>query len=118
MSTMEIKEGTSNEIVQFKSDNEINFQLDLVTLKIQGVWQCKVCGITAGKRGHIRYHAEIHIGGISRPCHICSKTFSTRKNLNSHISKNHTGIFICDICEMAGMNRAAYNKHQRNYHKK
>ena len=30
MSTMEIKEGTSNEIVQFKSDNEINFQLDLV----------------------------------------------------------------------------------------
>ena len=79
---------------------------------MQGMWK------TASERAYIRKHAEKHIRGISRDCHICDKTFSTRKNLSSHISKIYTGTFICDTCEIAGMTRSAYNKHKRKYHKK
>ena len=118
--TMKIKEGARKEMIQLKTDNnELDFQLDELTLKVQeGVWQCKVCGKTDSKRARIRTHAEIHIEGISHACHICDKTFSTSKNLSSHISKIHTGTFICNTCEIAGMTRSAYNKHKRKYHKK
>ena len=43
MSAMKIKEGIWYEVIQFKTDREIDFQLAVLTLKDQGVWQCKAC---------------------------------------------------------------------------
>ena len=43
MSAMKMKEGTWNEVIQFKTDSEIDFQLAVLTLKDQGVWQGKAC---------------------------------------------------------------------------
>ena len=43
MSAMKMKEGTWNEVIQFKTDSEIDFQLAVLTLKDQSVWQCKAC---------------------------------------------------------------------------
>ena len=50
---------------------------------------CKVCG----KEGHftlIRHHIEVHhIKGISIPCGLCDKTFSSRGAFNNHKSRPH-----------------------------
>ena len=50
---------------------------------------CKVCG-KEGQVGNIRNHIEAnHLNGISVPCAICEKEFSTRKALQHHKSRYH-----------------------------
>ena len=76
-----------------------------------------MCDKTAKRNGDIKRHAETHIEGVSHTCHICSKVVSTSHSLQSHISKIHSDLFSCDICERSGMNRGAYNKHKLMNHK-
>ena len=85
--------------------------------KNEGVWKCKVCGKTSDIKGNILRHAERHIEGMSHACHLCSKTFTSRPNLQSHISRIHSELFSCDICGKAGMNRIGYRDHKRRQHK-
>jgi len=49
------------------------------------LWNCKVCGKTAAKTSNIKAHAEIHIEGMSHDCPFCSKTFSNRNGVRTHI---------------------------------
>ena len=50
---------------------------------------CKLCG-KEGQAGNIRNHIEAnHLDGISVPCAICEKEFSTRKALQHHKSRYH-----------------------------
>ena len=50
---------------------------------------CKVCG-KEGSRTAIMNHVEAnHISGISLPCDLCGKLFTSRNTLNSHQSKYH-----------------------------
>ena len=45
---------------------------------------CKLCG-KEGQYIHIRAHIEAnHLEGVSLPCNVCSKEFSSRKNLQRH----------------------------------
>ena len=82
--------------------------------KRKGVWRCKICGKTIkANNGYIRKHAEIHIEGMSYACNICSKTFTNRHGLSSHISDNHSELLSCDICGKTGMNKIAYRNHKR-----
>jgi len=97
-------------------NNELSLQINEMIEKKEGVWKCKICGKTTRKITHIRYHAEIHIEGISYPCNICSKTFSNKMGLNKHISDIHSELFSCDFCAKTGMNRKAYTIHKRTQH--
>ena len=93
-----------------------DFQIEQMIEKNESAWKCKVCGKTNERNTALRKHVEIHIDGMTLACHICNKTFSNRPNLTSHISKYHSGMFSCDICEKSAMNRVAYNRHKRTNH--
>ena len=105
------------EKVQFNTNNELDLKIEQMIEKNQSVWNCKVCGKTTKQKQKIQHHVETHIEGMSHSCHICSKTFSNRHNLECHITNNHTGLFRCDMCQKAGMTRAAYNQHNMRHHR-
>jgi len=99
------------------TDKDIDRQVKQMMEKIDGLWECKVCGKTAPHKSNITQHVEIHIENMSHACHICRKTFPTRVYLKGHISGIHSKLFTCDICGKSGMNRIAYVKHNRLTHK-
>ena len=105
------------ENLQLITNNEPGIQINEIIEKNEGEWRCKICGKTATNSYTIRAHSETHIKGMSYACHICSKTFSNRPGLNTHISGIHSELFSCDICGKNGMNRFAYRKHLRIKHK-
>ena len=43
---------------------------------------CSVCGKLVSKK-NLAVHLKIH-GSASYRCHVCDKTFKTKKNLNQH----------------------------------
>merc|ERR1712129_560131 len=86
-------------------DVELDFQIKEIIEKNEGLWRCKLCGKTSTGKSNAQRHAETHIDGVSHACHICNKTFSTRPCLQSHISRQHSDLFSCDICGKTGMNR-------------
>ena len=97
--------------------NEVKLQIDQMIEKIEGLWNCNVCGHTSAKKQDIQNHTERHIVGVSHACHICNKIFSTRNNLNVHISGIHSELVCCDICGKSGMNKQTYRNHKKKYHK-
>ena len=105
------------ENLQVRSIDEVGLKINAMIEKIEGVWECKVCGKTTPRNSSIRSHAERHIEGMCYPCSICSKTFPNRKCLSKHISNNHSALFSCDVCGKSGMNRLTYRDHKRRQHK-
>ena len=103
--------------IQANSHYELNCQVTEMIEKNEGAWKCKVCGKTTAAKGNIRKHAEMHTEGMSHVCHLCNKTFPTRKYLQNHISNIHSELFSCDICGKAGMNRERYRRHKNKHHR-
>ena len=107
----EDKTHLENKILNIKINNDIDFQVEQMIEKSNGVWNCKVCRKTTNQRTNIRQHAETHIEGMSHACHICAKTHANRHSLRSHMSDIHTD-YSCNICGMSGMKRSTYQKHK------
>ena len=99
------------------TNHELDFQIEQMIEKNEGLWKCKVCGNTTATKQSTQRHAERRIEGVSHVCHVCSKTHSTRHNRQDHISRYHSGLFSCDICGKSGMTRRAYHNHNRSHHK-
>ena len=82
-----------------KSEHSVSLVGDLYTEAKQAVdelimkegemWMCKTCGKLAKKNSQIRNHAEIHIDGLSFPCHLCEDTFRSRNLLAKHRLRKH-----------------------------
>ena len=94
---------------------EFNLQIEQMMEKNEGLWQCKVCGKTYNKyKRDIARHVETHIEGITYPCHICKKIFSTRHNVRQHIYKIHSeSSFPCKACGKTGMKKGAFYNHNK-----
>merc|ERR1712179_883309 len=75
--------------------NELSFQISEMIEKNGDMWTCKICGKTKSHKGDLQKHAETHIKGMSHPCHMCSKTFTNRRNLRDHISGTHSELLSC-----------------------
>ena len=71
------------------SNENLEFKIEGIIEKNNGVWKCKICGSIRAHKSHMRDHAETHIEGISHACHICNKNFSTRHKLRSHKGRKH-----------------------------
>ena len=55
-----------------------------------GIYSCGYCGKVGDRNAaHMRNHVEIHMEGLSYPCHSCDKTFRSRHALSCHKSKYH-----------------------------
>ena len=95
------------------TNQELDLQIEGMIETKDGLWRCKFCGKTATTKQQTRRHAETHIEGVSHACHICSKTYSTRKYLSQHITNNHSESFSCEVCGKTGMHRGAYHSHKK-----
>ena len=62
---------------------------DLMTRTENG-WGCRECPYSSRNKGHVQEHVESHIGGVSKKCELCDKTFRTRKRLSNHVYKLHS----------------------------
>ena len=104
--TAGFQEGEENEKVTVRKSNktialvgqtgdnnvydEAKRAVDELVTKVEDGWACKSCGKTTKgtSSSQIRKHAELHIEGLSFPCHLCGQTFRSRNNLAYH--KVHT----------------------------
>ena len=57
--------------------------------KIDGHWECNICGAVKKTKQHITNHAETHIEGLSYACSMCSKSYRSKNVLFNHISLSH-----------------------------
>ena len=69
---------------------EADAKIEELSKKINGVWTCLWCGKTTTPyhRKSLAMHVESHIEGLSYPCDQCSKVFSTRNSIRTHLH-NH-----------------------------
>ena len=81
-------------VVVQTGDNDVydkaKHAVDKIVMKVEDGWACKTCGKTTKgiSSSQIRKHAEMHIEGLSFPCHLCGNTFRSRESLASH-KKQH-----------------------------
>jgi len=106
-----------NKNLVLKENVELDLQVEKITEKKEGFWECKVCGKTSAYKNNIQNHAETHIHGHSHVCNICDKTMATSESLRKHISGVHSDLFICDVCGKTGMSKEGYRSHKRKNHK-
>ena len=105
----------SSDDVKVNSTNELDEKIQQMIEKKEEGWECKECGKTKSRKGHIIQHAESHIRG-SHACHLCGKTFSTRPTLRTHMSGYHSKLYSCETCGRADMNRQSFYMHKRSNH--
>ena len=72
-----------------KPNQDLDFQIEQMSMKNEGAWQCNVCGKKANQKQDLQRHAEIHIDGVSHMCDFCNKTFPTRNSLRMHKQRKH-----------------------------
>ena len=90
----------------------LNWTEELIE-KIDGLWECKVCGKTFVRKNHAKSHTEIHLNGISHDCSVCSKTFHTRDSMRVHVRNAHSdATFVCNVCGKSGMSRMIFKNHK------
>ena len=90
------KKNTKNR-VEISQDKKSALQLlklkeveELLVKAKNGGWKCKRCKKIFRIRSTLRKHAEIHVSGLSFPCHDCSDIFTTRLRLARHKNVQHT----------------------------
>jgi len=99
--------------LQVSTDEDVAKRIDQITGKVDGGWNCTVCGRISTKKQNMRMHAESHLEGMSYKCHICSKSFNVKRYLNQHVSNIHCeSLFSCEICGKSEMNKSQQYKHK------
>ena len=68
---------------------EIEIKMQELYQKIDGRWSCLKCDYTTPNRGHMKYHIEIHLDGLSYNCSLCSKEFRSGHKLDQHKRRFH-----------------------------
>merc|ERR1712025_51199 len=110
-SEIDVKVDENN--IQVEDKNEIRAKINQMIEKTEEIWKCKGCGKMSVELSNIKRHAETHIQGINYSCHICSKIYTTRNNLDSHISHIHSKLYACGTCGKSRMNRKTFYHHRK-----
>ena len=97
----------------FKTNLELDLQIEKMIEKNGELWQCKVCSKMFKSRSHVSQHAETHIEGLKHNCHLCNKPASTRHALKDHMRGFHTANVSCKVCGKSGMNKNKLKHHKQ-----
>ena len=54
--------------------DDMNEKMNNMIQRNGETWSCTMCGKT-GRKDNIKRHTEVHIEGLSYPCHYCDKSF-------------------------------------------
>ena len=57
------------------TNEEIEIKMQELYQKVDGRWSCLKCDYTTSQKGHMKYHIEIHLEGLSYNCSLCNKEF-------------------------------------------
>jgi len=72
---------------------ELDDQIETMMEKIDGGWQCRMCGkvnIKPNSKQNMKTHVEsIHMEGGAHPCNQCGKIYRSRHSLQVHIASFH-----------------------------
>ena len=68
---------------------EIEIKMQELYQKIDGRWSCLKCNYTTSQKGHMKYHIEIHLEGLSYNCSLCNKEFRSGHKLDQHKRRFH-----------------------------
>ena len=80
--------------------------------KIDGLWECKLCGKTFVKKDRAQSRTETH-NPQYHECTICSKTLRSRDSLRTHVRNAHSdATFICNVCGKSGMSKMRFKSHK------
>ena len=108
---------SAEEVANNDMDSQLDAIIDGMSVKDNGVWQCKECCKTFNKKGNLKHHIEsTHIEGISHTCTFCKKTTRSRHALNVHIQDYHHAklSFSCEVCSKIGMSKRQFKQHKRS----
>jgi DNA-directed RNA polymerase subunit RPC12/RpoP len=64
------------------------------------------------QKGHLTQHLMIHAGGRPHVCHLCSKTFIFKFDLNRHMKIHAERGIQCDQCGRAFLKQAELDAHE------
>ena len=93
--------------------DELNRETETLIEKVDGLWECKMCGKTSVKKDHAKRHTETHLTSISHPCTVCSKTLRTSESLRKHVQFVHSDESLtCSSCGKSGMNKTQFKNHK------
>ena len=68
---------------------DINDKIESLIKKREGRYHCTVCNYNSRQTTHLREHVEIHVEGLSYPCHFCRKVLRTQSTHRMHLNKYH-----------------------------
>jgi len=52
-------------------------------------WKCRQCPYERKVSGHVNEHVEMHITGFLLSCNLCDRTFTKKRQIRAHRSKDH-----------------------------
>merc|ERR1712179_27757 len=52
-------------------------------------WKCRQCPYERKVSGHVNEHVEMHITGFLLSCNLCDRTFTKKRQIRAHKSKDH-----------------------------
>jgi len=81
------------------------------------IFNCDQCSYETAHQTSMKDHKMTHTGECPFVCHICSKSFKTKKNMNRHINGVHLGekCFSCDQCNYKTAHISSMKDHKTTH---
>lgn len=82
-------------------------------------FNCRLCGKTFARKGHVKFHERIHAGEKPFQCRHCLKAFTQKGNRDAH-ERIHVGErpYRCALCGRAFTQQGTLRRHERSHSSK